>query len=74
MAGLVEEIATRLGEPLTTSSGQRRYGKHSWRATGARYLASLQLEVYKIQLLARWLSPIVLHYVRLAHWWVSRKR
>lgn len=65
MITVVETLAERIGEPLWTAAGQRRFGTHSWRATGAMYLSSLQLDLFKIQLLARWQSPIILHYVRL---------
>ena len=66
MVALVEHFAAALGEALTSPSGGRRFGKHTWRATGAVYLSSLQLELFKIQLLARWSSPIILHYARSA--------
>ena len=66
MVDLVDAIAELLGQPLCTKSGVRRYGKHSWRATGAVYLTSLRMELYRIQLLARWSSPVIMHYARLA--------
>ena len=41
-------------------------GKHSFQSTGAVYLSSLGIELLKIQMLARWASPIITHYTRLA--------
>ena len=61
MVALVEYLAVALGEELTSASGGRRFGKHSWRAFGSVYLSSLQLKLFKIQLLARWSSIIILH-------------
>ena len=63
---LIEYIATLLGDVLTLKGGVRRYGKHSWRATGAVYFAALGLNMHKIGMLARWASPIILHYARVA--------
>ena len=65
MVQLVEEIARRTGEDVFTPDGRRRYGKHSWRSTGAVFL-SLFLDIAKIMMLARWASAIVTHYTRLA--------
>ena len=66
MLRLIEEIATRLNEVLFLDSGVRRFGKHSWRATGAVFLALIGIEVYKIAMLARWLCGVVTHYTRIA--------
>ena len=66
MLALIEELATMLGMPLVDKHGRRIYGKHSWRAAGAVYLTRIGLQVYKIQLLARWASPLITHYARLA--------
>ena len=63
---LVEKIAMMTGERTLTAEGRNRYGKHSWRSTGAVFLTFIGLEVMKIQLLARWGSPIITHYTRLA--------
>mgnify|MGYP002281116694 CR=1 FL=1 len=64
MESFVDELARLGGQPLTLPSGAKRFGKHSFRSTGAVLLSRLGLEVYKIQLLARWGSDVVLHYVR----------
>ena len=66
MVDLIEAIAQRLGEPLTTKTGINRYGKHSWRATGAVYLTGLRMELFRIQLMARWSSPVIMRYARLS--------
>ena len=66
MLALIERLAQLAGEPIFTAAGQRRYGRHSWISTGAVYLASKGVELQRIQLLARWSSPIILHYARLA--------
>ena len=63
---LIAYIATVLGEALVLKGGVRRYGKHSWRATGAAFFAALGLNMHKIGMLARWASPIILHYARVA--------
>ena len=52
--------------PLYDKHGRIIYGKHSRRAAGAVYLTKIGLHIYKIQLLARWASPLITHYARLA--------
>ena len=42
----------------------RRFGKHSFRSTGAVHLSEMGLEVAKIQLLGRWMCMVVLRYCR----------
>ena len=54
------------GESIHDDFGERRFGKHSWRSSGAVFLSALGIDVHKIQLLARCNSPIVVHYTRLA--------
>ena len=66
MVALVEHIAARAGLPLFTKTGVKRYGKHSWRATGAVHLTAMSVELFRIQLLARWSSPVIMRYARLA--------
>ena len=66
MLAFIEELAVMMGEQLYTKAGQRRFGKHSWRASGAVRMASIGLGTYKIKLLGRWLCAIVLRYCRLA--------
>jgi len=66
MLNLIEELASLTGERLTNQAGRKRFGKHSWRATGAVHLGECGLEVSKISLLGRWFCAVVLHYTRLA--------
>jgi hypothetical protein len=58
-----ETVATQLEVPLMTLEGSRYMGGHSARVTGARYWVRLGIEVYKIQLMARWKSSIALRYI-----------
>ena len=66
MQHLVEELATRSGDPTHFPNGLPRLGRHTWRSMGAIEMAMLGLELFKIQLLARWASPVILHYAQLA--------
>ena len=58
-----EAIASRIGLPLQDPLGRRAVTGHSARVTGARHLAQMGLELYKLALLARWSSPVILRYV-----------
>ena len=62
----IEAVATLMNEPLYTDKGVRRFGKHSFRATGAVYLALVGTSVEKIQLVGRWSCGVVVHYTRSA--------
>ena len=66
MIELINEIARIMGEPLRNKAGQNRFGKHSWRATGAVHLGECGIEVQKIMLIGRWRCTIVLLYTRCA--------
>ena len=67
MIALVDELAVRSGESVTNADGLRRFGRHSWRSTGAVWLTgTMGIEVLKVQMMARWSSPVVTHYTRLA--------
>ena len=59
----IEAVAKLVGEPLEDSRGVRRFGGHSLRVTGARTLAELGIEIFMIQLMARWSSNVVYRYV-----------
>ena len=63
----IERAAEAIGHPLLNAWGRRRFGGHSLRVSGARWLAGIGLEASKIQSLARWSSDIVLPYVADAH-------
>ena len=58
-----EAVARRLGLATTDSQGNRAFGGHSLRVTGARWLASRGMPLSVIQLIARWDSNIVARYV-----------
>ena len=62
----IELIAALLGLPILDKHGNKKFGKHSFRATGAVHLAEMGLEISKIQLIGRWFCGVVLHYCRLA--------
>ena len=63
VVAVIENVASLLGEPLTDEQGQRRFGGHSLRVTGARHLAAIGLDISLIQLMARWSSDVVFRYV-----------
>lgn len=63
----IEAAAASLGEELTDGGGRRRFGGHSLRVSGAKWLASIGIEVAKIQVLARWSSDVVLRYIGESH-------
>ena len=63
---LIELLATMIGLCVVNSEGRKRFGKHSWRSTGAVWLSLIGLDIMKIKLLARWDSEIITHYARLA--------
>lgn len=59
-------LAQGLNLPLHTLTGAARFTGHSFRVTGAIFLASSGIDVWRIQLHGRWGSDTVLKYVRLA--------
>jgi len=63
MVATIEQMASKTGERLTNSAGTRRFGGHSMRVTGSRFWARAGLEVFKIQIFARWGSSVILRYV-----------
>ena len=66
MTETVRYFATQLGEELTNPDGSQRFTGHAFRVSGARTLSALGIELYKIEILARWRSPMVLHYAQQA--------
>ena len=52
MVKTVEHVAEKTGQPLKTKAGANRFGKHSWRSTGAVWLTAARVEMFRIQLLA----------------------
>ena len=59
----VEGLAERLGIAVLDSQGNRRFGGHTFRVSGAQYLAGIGLGESLIALLARWMSPTVKRYM-----------
>ena len=59
----VEQLGSLLGEPLQDSDGTRRFGGHSFRVSGAQWLAARGVPIHLIQNLARWESDVVRRYV-----------
>ena len=59
----IELLVAFSGRPVLTPDGHRRFGGHSHRVEGARMLARMGMEIYKIQLMARWSSAVVMRYV-----------
>ena len=59
----IEALGRLTGDKLIDELGRRRFGGHSMRVSGARYLANLGLEMFKLAVLARWNSPVLLRYV-----------
>lgn len=58
-----EQLASRTGEAVTDESGAKRFGGHSARITGARYLSRLGIDLLTIQFFARWGLNVILRYV-----------
>ena len=63
---MVLELARRTGKHIRSAAGLLLFGRHTWRSTAAWYFAYLGMELFKIQLLARWESSVIMHYARLA--------
>jgi hypothetical protein len=59
----IESLAIKCNLSLVDSLGRKAFGGHSCRVTGARWLASLGVELVKIALMGRWASDSVLRYV-----------
>ena len=57
-------LATALGIATVDEDGASLFGGHSMRFSGAVHLASHGMELFKLQLLARWASDVILRYVR----------
>jgi len=59
----LEGVLATVGVRVRDVQGRRRFGGHSMRISGSRFWATQGLEVYKIQIFARWGSATVLRYV-----------
>jgi hypothetical protein len=63
----IERLATLVGEPLEGSLGQRRFGGHSLRVSGAQWLGHLGFSVEQVRTFGRWASDTVIRYLGEAH-------
>ena len=59
----IEQVALLAGQPIKGDDGENLLGGHSLRVTGARMLASLNVDTAIIMALARWAGQTVLHYI-----------
>ena len=62
----IVQLASLSGEAITDVRGRNLFGGHSLRTGGAVTLAGLGLDSVRIECLARWHSPMLAHYARLA--------
>ena len=53
----------QVGVAVKDCTGRRLFGGHSMRVTGARFWTGRGLEVFKVQIFARWGSAVILRYV-----------
>jgi hypothetical protein len=67
MVATVECLASQVGEPLLDSQGQRRFGGHSMRVSGAQWLGPLGFSVEQVKTFGRWASDTVVRYLGEAH-------
>ena len=58
-----EQLAILTGRPILSESGDRLYGGHVWRISGARHLASINISLWLIMLIARWAGKTIMRYV-----------
>lgn len=63
-ADTFQALAARLGLATHHPNGARAYTGHSARVTGARHLASTQVELWRVQLFGRWGSEVFVHYIQ----------
>lgn len=62
----LEYMHERAGLDIVDEDGTNLLGGHSLRLAGARLLTAAGLHVYQVELMARWNSPMLLHYARAA--------
>ena len=64
----IREVMERLKEPLIRTDGNgkesQRFGEHVMRVAGAQFFARRGVELFLIQLYARWGSAAILKYVQ----------
>ena len=63
-ADTFEAIAKQLLLPITHANGARAFTGHSARVSGARFMATHNIELWRIQLFGRWGSDVFLHYIQ----------
>ena len=61
-----ERLHERLNLPVLDEDGAKLLGGHSMRLAGARLLSSAGLHLYQVELMARWKSPMLIHYAQSA--------
>ena len=59
----LETVLEALGCQVLDPSGRKRFGGHSFRVAGSRFWTLRGLEVFKLQIFARWGSNAILRYV-----------
>ena len=67
MVSTIEALAAAAGESLKDSAGQRRFGGHSLRVSGAHWLGALGFSVDQVKTFGRWASDTVLRYLGETH-------
>ena len=63
MVVAIEQAVETIDEPARDVAGRRRFGGHSCRVAGSRFWAHHGMEIYKLQIFARWGSDVILRYV-----------
>ena len=66
-ADTFQAAAKHLGLPLMSKSDSRLFSGHTLRVTGAVFLASAGVDIWRIQALGRWGSEAIRLYLRDAH-------
>ena len=67
MVSTIEALGAAVGESLENSAGQRRFGGHSLRVSGAQWLGTLGFSVDQVKTFGRWASDTVLRYLGETH-------
>ena len=65
-AATIVQAAQTLGLVTHEDTGAAKFSGHSWRVSGAQFLARSGIDIWRIQLHGRWGSAAVLGYVKLA--------
>ena len=62
--GTIAELARLTNACTTDALGRYTVGEHTWRISGSRHLAALDVPLPIIRLLARWGGETIMHYVQ----------